>query len=139
MRHGKQPDRKPEGKKGDKFFDEDNATGKSGRLGAQEPPYGERDVPPEYHSKRPNPQGPEYEEGGAYPGRSYEQSPESMRAPDRLAKPETHHPGKQQRQERTVGNHPADPNRIGAKWNLLPPGISDEDVKNPGGMKDKRK
>ena len=68
-----------------------------------------------------------------------EDSPESMRKPDALSKPDRHEPGKQPEQDRTVGNHPADPNRLGDKWNLLPPGISDEDVRNPGGMKDDKK
>ena len=65
-------------------------------------------------------------------------SPESARRPDTLSRSKTHEAGKQQAADRTVGNHPADPNRVGAKWNLLPPGISDEDVKDPGGMKDKK-
>jgi hypothetical protein len=34
-------------------------------------------------------------------------------------------------QERTWGNHPADPNRMGADWNF-PPGINPEDVRDPG-------
>lgn len=56
--------------------------------------------------------------------------------PDELSKPEKHEPGKQKPQERTVGNHPADPNRLGADWNLLPPGISDQDARDPGNMQD---
>lgn len=59
--------------------------------------------------------------------------------PDELAKPEKNESGKQKPQERTVGNHPADPNRMGAKWNLLPPGISDEDARNPGAMQDSKR
>jgi len=35
-------------------------------------------------------------------------------------------------EERTIGNHPADPNRLGADWDLLPPGISPEEAKDPG-------
>lgn len=123
-------------------FDEENATSKSGRWGSEEPSYGDREPSRAHDSKHPNPQGPEYEEGGAYPGRSYgrgpEHSPESMHRPDSLAKPDTHEAGKQAPPDRTVGNHPADPNRVGAKWNLLPPGISDEDARNPGGMKDEK-
>lgn len=51
---------------------QDQATRKSGRWGADEPSYGRR--PPgsrENTEKQPNPQGPEYEQGGAYPGGSY--------------------------------------------------------------------
>jgi len=59
----------------------------------------------------------------------------SAQKPDELSKPDRHEAGQQPRQKRTVGNHPADPNRAGADWNLLPPGISDEDVRDPGGMK----
>ncbi|MDX3893168.1 hypothetical protein [Pusillimonas sp.] len=60
----------------------------------------------------------------------------SAQKPDELSKPDSHEAGRQPKQQRTVGNHPADPNRVGADWNLLPPGISDEDVRDPGGMKD---
>lgn len=66
-------------------------------------------------------------------------SPESMRSPDRLAKPDRQEAQEANNQKRTVGNHPADPNRQGADWNLLPPGITDEDVRDPGGMEDREK
>ncbi|WP_397473423.1 hypothetical protein [Pusillimonas sp.] len=131
----KRPQDKPAS---DEHFDEDNATRKSGRWGSEEPAYGEPEPARAHDSKRPNPQGPEYEEGGAYPGPSQDRnpggSPESMRKPDSLGKPERHEASAQEPQKRTVGNRPADPNRMGADWNLLPPGISDEDAKDPGNM-----
>lgn len=137
-------DKSSENKPGtDEHFDEDNATRKSGRWGSEEPSYGETEPARARDSKRPNPQGPEYEQGGAYPGPSKDRnpagSPESMREPDPLGKPESHDAGEQESQERTVGNHPADPNRMGADWNLLPPGISDKDAKDPGSMENKTK
>jgi|GEM_PF-2985989 len=48
-------------------------------------------------------------------------SPESMRGTDRLSKPDQKDVKQDNDQQRTVGNHPADPNRQGADWNLLPP------------------
>lgn len=140
QRDGKSQQDKPAS---DGQFDEDNATRKSGRWGGEEPSYGDTNPARARDSKKPNPQGPEYEEGGAYPGPSHNRdpgdSPESMQKPDPLGKPKTHEAGQQKTQERTVGNHPADPNRLGADWNLLPPGISDEDAKDPGNMDDKSK
>lgn len=117
-------------------FDEENTTRKSGRWGANEPPYGGHEPASKRDSKRPNPEGPEYEEGGAYPGRAYDRSPESMQKPDELGKPQRHEAGGRSAQKRTAGNHPADPNRMGADWNLLPSGISDQDLRDPGGMKE---
>lgn len=70
------------------------------------------------------------------PPKQEKRSPESMREADPLAKADTHEAGKKPKQKRTAGNHPADPNRLGADWNLLPPGISDDDVRNPGGMQE---
>jgi len=127
---------KPKGEASGKEFDKESATRKSGRWGANEPPYGEHEPSAKCDSRQPNPQGPEYEEGGAYPGRPYKRSPESMEKPAGLGKRRSHGAGEQPTQERTVGNHPADPNRMGADWNLLPPGISDKDVRDPGGMKE---
>lgn len=66
-------------------------------------------------------------------------SPESMRGTDKLSKPERQENRENNEQKRTVGNHPADPNRQGADRNLLPPGISDDDVRDPGSMTDKKK
>ncbi|MCJ9708129.1 BON domain-containing protein [Bordetella hinzii] len=46
------------------------ASARSGRWGAEEPGYGRQwpERPPEYGYDRPNRHGPQYEEGGRYPG-----------------------------------------------------------------------
>ena len=142
--NAKRPDKsQPDDSASDKHFDEEHATRKSGRWGADEPDYGDREPARDLDSKKPNPHGPEYEQGAAYPGPTKDNnpggSPESMRNPDSLGKANQSGTGEQNPQERTAGNHPADPNRMGADWNLLPPGISDDDVKDPGNMDDKRK
>lgn len=49
----------------------EHATRNSGTFGADEPAYGRQEgsrPTPEKGKKKPNAQGPQYEEGGAYPG-----------------------------------------------------------------------
>lgn len=49
--------------------DQERAARRSGRLGADKPPYGkDKKRVRREADKRPNPEGPQFEEGGQYPG-----------------------------------------------------------------------